>query len=87
MLFLRVTLGFGWCLEGSKPLSGGVDLKVHGKKRKRLNVLDEKKKKGTKTKLLEEGIEAVEKTKEERKVAGGDGVGEVGRLCIWSVQM
>lgn len=85
MLFLHITLGFGWCLEGSEPLC--TDLKVYGKKRKRLAVFEEKDKKGKKKKASEKKAEAVEHSNKEKKVTAGDGIGEVGRLCIWSVQM
>lgn len=85
MLFLHITLGFGWCLEGSEPLC--TDLKVYGKKRKRLAVFEEKDKKGKKKKASEKKAEAVEHSNKDKKVTVGDGIGEVGRLCIWSVQM
>lgn len=88
ILFLRVTLGFGWCLEGSEPLSVSTDLKVYGKKRKRLAVFEDKDRKGKKKKVCDNKAEAVEETTQEgKKAAAGDGIGEVGRLCIWRVQM
>lgn len=38
MRFLRVSLGFGWCLEGTKPEEEGVDLERWGRRRKRVDV-------------------------------------------------
>jgi hypothetical protein len=83
--FLRVSLGFGWCLEGTMPhqpeeegeyvLPGTRD-----RKRKRLNVFKNKEV-GAEKKL------SVVQNEGKGKALLGDGVGEVGRLCVWCVKM
>jgi hypothetical protein len=85
-------MGFGWCLEGSQPLPEEdemVDLKPWQRKRKRLDVLRKKtearneaeaEKKG-KNKETQKDEPSLDKTKGE-----GDGLGQVGRLCIWCVK-
>ena len=99
---MRLSFGFGWCLEGSAPLPNDEDEndegskeKLRGRKRKRLDVF----KKGDKDTATEsedttgERMEKEAKTEPEQKQAkadeklAGDGVGEVGRLCIWCVEM
>ncbi|KAF2190203.1 hypothetical protein K469DRAFT_25482 [Zopfia rhizophila CBS 207.26] len=88
LLFLRVSLGFGWCLEGTEPeavVIEGAGKENKGRKKGR------KRKKGGQSedeaKEKEKGKEKVEDPKtNEKKIVGGDGVGEVGRLCIWCVK-
>ncbi|KAF1994902.1 hypothetical protein P154DRAFT_501038 [Amniculicola lignicola CBS 123094] len=118
--FLRVSLGFGWCLEGTEPEPGpevdrdGVggggngDEALSGRKRKRVDVLGrkgaEKEKEngalvptahGNRTDKLilasldnrKLTIQAEKKGSRTDVGAVGDGIGEVGRLCIWCVKM
>lgn len=90
LLFLRLTLGFGWCLEGSKPLPSDQEIMaMHSRKRRRLDVF----KTGiggssteTQTPATVGPKEAAEAklTKDELEK---EGVGDVGRLCIWCVKM
>jgi hypothetical protein len=109
LLFMRLSLGFGWCLEGSAPLDygeeGGEDKdeqglkdRLRGRKRKRLDVFGEREKNEGKEKENKEakmreakekgkGNEIPERGNADEKSAVGDGVGEVGRLCIWCVKM
>jgi hypothetical protein len=79
LLFLRVTLCFGWALEGEgvverDEVEVGDLAKEKGKGRKRKRAEADVGKRGG------EGYV--------RGGAGksGDGVGEVGRLCVWGVR-
>ena len=83
MLFLRLSLGFGWCLEGSEPVPEEVE-ECEGqgsRKRKRLDVFKKREEKE-----LDSAVpEAAQDSKKKDLV--NDGIGEVGRLCIWCVKM
>jgi hypothetical protein len=86
LLFLRVSMGFGWCLEGSKPLPSTQEeyeasLKLHGRKRKRLDVFKQKDKESA------DGREPAANPAESIPQPVEDGIGDAGRLCIWCVKM
>jgi hypothetical protein len=86
LLFLRVSMGFGWCLEGSRPLPSTqeeyeANLRLHGRKRKRLDVFKQiDKETANRRKPADNQVESTPQPVE-------DGVGDVGRLCIWCVKM
>ncbi|KAF2659653.1 hypothetical protein K491DRAFT_755187 [Lophiostoma macrostomum CBS 122681] len=97
LLFVRLSLGFGWCLEGSSSSTAlesiedededGEEAKdqLRGRKRKRLDVFHVREKERERDK--EKGKESLESGNAVEKAMSGDGVGEVGRLCIWCVKM
>ncbi|KAF2742069.1 hypothetical protein M011DRAFT_413337 [Sporormia fimetaria CBS 119925] len=96
MLFLRITLGFAWCLEGTSPRygkDGKMYLQPWTKKRKRLHVFTEKgavKDAGGKKESTQVGESGDAGTKGKEEMAPeveSSGVGGVGRLCIWCVSM
>ncbi|KAF2259306.1 hypothetical protein CC78DRAFT_74412 [Lojkania enalia] len=79
LLFLRVSMGFGWCLEGSGALSyRGVDGRTRGGNgnghEERGDVLGKRKRQD-------------ETTTHTPARHRNDNLGEVGRLCIWCVKM
>ena len=85
LCFLRVSLGFGWCHEGTLPHQPGEEEEyvfpgMRDRKRKQLNVFKSKEMEVKKEQPVVQ-YEGKEKT------PVGDGVGEVGRLCIWCVKM
>jgi hypothetical protein len=86
LYFLRVSLGFGWCHEGTVPHQPGGEEDEHmcvgarGRKRKQLNVFKSKEIEGEKE-------QPVVQYEGKKKAPVGDGVGEVGRLCVWCVKM
>lgn len=85
LLFIRVSLGFAWCLDGTVSDEDVEGEKygcsgTKGRKRKRLDVF----------KSREGGVEKKEPIvhdEDKEKISGSDGVGEVGRLCVWCVKM
>jgi hypothetical protein len=143
MRFLRVSLGFGWCLEGTTPEKEGVDLEKWGRKRKRVDVIRKAEGEGEgeakRLKIYDantlaenesgngtgsKGVMNKDDENHPRSGSGGDntgessgpsssssgakgnsnsststngtasqlsannnGIGEVGRLCIWCVKM
>ncbi|KAF2199677.1 hypothetical protein GQ43DRAFT_375678 [Delitschia confertaspora ATCC 74209] len=93
LFFLRVSMGFGWCIEGSELAQ---DIGNEEDKENNRNVGaggNEGLRKGKKRKRVDDGD--ILNSKEKGKVEDGkygaasaaDGVGEVGRLCIWCVKM
>lgn len=93
LLFLRVSLGFGWCLEGSEPLPNDENAieKARGRKRQRLNVLKQKEsaEEDPKKKLKGNNKDVTKSKSAETALKAdiNDENGEVGRLCIWCVKM
>jgi hypothetical protein len=84
LFFIRVSLGFGWCLEASAPLEPEVEedyvfAGTKGRKRKCLNVF--------KSKTAESEKEQPIGSNEKENACVSNGVGEVGRLCVWCVKM
>jgi predicted CopG family antitoxin len=91
LLFQRVSLGFGWCLEGSQPLleeDKTVDLRPWQRKRKRLDVLGRKATAREKVQVEKSGKGETEgeKIKLDESKGEGDGLSQVGRMCIWCVK-
>ncbi|KAF2276361.1 uncharacterized protein EI97DRAFT_398063 [Westerdykella ornata] len=98
MLFLRVTMGFAWCADGTAPgpAEGERVTLPFERKRKRLDVFGEaatgkgkgkgKEKEKGKSDEKEDAKTRPGGQKEKSEEMTG-GVGEVGRLCIWCVKM
>jgi hypothetical protein len=93
MRFLRLSMGFGWCVEGAGPLENGVDVGKYGRKRKKVDVFAKGEEKKLKTEARDgftkkgrdcDGPDRAIVPKEQKS---SDGIGDVGRLCIWCVKM
>jgi hypothetical protein len=96
MLFIRVSLGFGWWAEGMEPLpvlvgdeydggtaSAGDTMKC--RKRKRLDVLNRRKSNAGDCDPTDADADS-ERICKEKQSPAQDGIGEVGRLYIWCVK-